>query len=215
VTAPLAIDAGTRSRAALPPCALVLLDSGGANLGSVQAALARLGIEAPVTADPVLIATATHVILPGVGAAQPAMERLRANGLDRLIPTLAQPVLGICLGMQLLFERSEEGGTKCLGILPGVVHRFDPAACGRVPHQGWNRLLPRCASPLLAKLGSEPYAYFVHSYAAPVNDATLATCEYGGPFAAVVGRGNFYGAQFHPERSATVGAQLLRNFLTL
>lgn len=194
---------------------VVLVDSGGANLGSVQAALARLGIAAPVSAAADEICAASHVILPGVGAAAPAMARLREAGLERVIGSLAQPVLGICLGMQLMFERSEEGDTECLGILPGTLRRFDPARSGRVPHMGWNRLEPRAPSPLLDGLDAEPYAYFVHSYAAPVGADTVASCDYGGAFAAVVSRGNFHGAQFHPERSARVGARLLENFLSL
>lgn len=194
---------------------VVLVDSGGANLGSVRAAFARLGVSAPVSGDAATIRAASHVVLPGVGAAAPAMARLRALGLDAVLPTLTQPVLGICLGMQLLFERSEEGDTACLGVLPGVLRRFDPARCGRVPHMGWNGLERRCASPLLDALDATPYAYFVHSYAAPLSEHTVASCDYGGPFAAIVSRGNFHGAQFHPERSAATGARLLQNFLAL
>jgi glutamine amidotransferase len=119
---------------------VVLLDSGGANLGSVQAAFARLGVEAPVTTDPATIAQATHVVLPGVGAAAACMARLRENGLDQLIPRLTQPLLGICVGMQLLFERSEESDTKCLGLLAGGVRRLRPSPGIRIPHMGWNRL---------------------------------------------------------------------------
>ena len=198
------------------PIECVLVDSGGANLGSVQAALARLGVQPRMSNDPLEIRAATHVILPGVGAAAPGMARLRERGLDAVIPALTQPVLGICLGMQLLFDRSEESDTQCLGIVPGVVRQFDRARCGRVPHMGWNRLDPRVAdSPLLRGLGDDAYAYFVHSYAAEPNEATIASCDYGGPFAAVVSRGNFHGAQFHPERSARTGAQLLKNFLEL
>ena len=143
------------------------------------------------------------------------MARLRAAGLDRLIPTLTQPVLGVCLGMQLLFQSSAEGDTACLGILAGRLERFDAARCGRVPHMGWNRIDGVRDSPLLAGLGADAFAYFVHSYAAPVTAATVATCDYGGAFAAVVSERNFHGAQFHPERSAAVGARLLANFLEL
>lgn len=198
------------------PIECVLVDSGGANLGSVQAALARLGVSAPLSRDADEIRAASHVILPGVGAAAPGMARLRERELDKIIPSLTQPVLGICLGMQLLFDRSEESDTTCLRIVPGVVRRFDAARCGRVPHMGWNKLEMRAGdSPLLRGLGPDAFAYFVHSYAAEVNDATVASCDYGGPFAAVVSRGNFHGAQFHPERSAKVGARLLKNFLEL
>jgi glutamine amidotransferase len=194
---------------------VVVIDSGVANLGSVLAALSRLGTEATLTVDPAVVESASHVILPGVGAAAPAMARLRERGVDRLLPRLTVPVLGICLGMQLMFEHTEEGDTECLGVIPGRLVRFDPARCGRVPHMGWNRLDPMRESPLLAGLGAEAFAYFVHSYAAPVAAHTVASCDYGGPFAAVVAHRNFYGAQFHPERSAAVGATLLRNFLAL
>lgn len=192
-----------------------MLDSGGTNLGSVQYAFERLGVRAELSRDPERIRRASHVVLPGVGAAAPGMLRLRESGLDRLIPTLTQPVLGVCLGMQLLFEASAEGGTACLGILKGRLTRFDEARCGRVPHMGWNRIDAIRDSPLLAGLGRDAFAYFVHSYAAPVTSATVATCDYGGAFAAIVSERNFHGAQCHPERSAAVGARLLSNFLEL
>jgi len=194
---------------------VVMLDSGGTNLGSVQYAFERLGVRAELSRDPERIRRASHVVLPGVGAAAPGMLRLRESGLDRLIPTLTQPVLGVCLGMQLLFEASAEGGTACLGILKGRLTRFDEARCGRVPHMGWNRIDAIADSPLLAGLGRDAFAYFVHSYAAPVTSATVATCDYGGAFAAIVSERNFHGAQCHPERSAAVGARLLSNFLEL
>lgn len=194
---------------------VVMLDSGGCNLASVQFAFERLGVVAALTRDVEHIRRATHVVLPGVGAARPGMQRLRDAGLDRVIPTLTQPVLGVCLGMQLLFDSSEESDTTCLGIIPGRLQRFDQARCQRVPHMGWNNLLVRRASRLLEGLDAAAYAYFVHSYAAPVSAATVATCDYGGEFSAVVSHANFHGAQFHPERSAEVGARLLRNFLEL
>lgn len=192
---------------------VVVVDSGVANLGSVLAALARLGVEARLSTDPAVLRAAQRVILPGVGAAAPAMARLRERGLDRVIPTLSCPVLGICLGMQMLFEHTDEGGIDCLGVIPGRLSHFDPVRCGRVPHMGWNRLDVVRDSPLLAELGPEPHAYFVHSYRAEVGAHTLASCDYGGPFAAVVQHRNFAGAQFHPERSAAVGAALIRNFI--
>jgi glutamine amidotransferase len=191
---------------------LVLLDSGGANLGSVQAAFARLGVAAPVSSDPATIASATHLVLPGVGAAGAAMARLRANGLDQLIPRTSQPLLGICIGMQLLYEGSEEGDTPCLGLLPGQVRKLAAAPGVRVPHMGWNQLRVRKPDALAAGLEGEN-VYFVHSYAAPVNEDTLATCTHGEPFAALVSRGRVSGAQFHPERSSRAGARLLANFL--
>ena len=196
---------------------VVLLDSGGANLGSVKAAFARLGVEAPVTADPGTIRAATHVVLPGVGDASVCMARLRENGLDALIPNLAQPLIGICVGMQLLFERSREGDTACLGLLQGAVERL-PASPGiRIPHMGWNRLdaTTAGAAHLLLDGLAGAYVYFVHSYAALPSADTLATTTHCAPFSAVVARGRVMGAQFHPERSSEAGARLLRNFLSL
>lgn len=195
-------------------CRLVLLDSGGANLGSVQAAFERLGVSAPVSSDWNTIRSATHVVLPGVGAAAAAMARLRANGLDKLIPKLTQPLIGICIGMQLLFERSEENDTDCLGLLPGSVRRLSPSAGVRVPHMGWNRLQAVGSHPLVAALDQQ-WVYFVHSYAASNSSRTLAACEHGESFAAVVASDRIMGAQFHPERSSAAGARLLQNFLAL
>ena len=193
---------------------LVLLDSGGANLGSVQAAFARLGVEAPVTADPATIGRATHVVLPGVGAAASAMARLRGNGLADRIGKLSQPLLGICIGMQLLFERSEEGDVDCLGLLPGTVSKLQAAPGLRVPHMGWNTLQVSVDHPLAAGLDGE-WAYFVHGYAAAPGADTLACTEHGQGFSALVARDAVMGAQFHPERSAAAGARLLRNFLAI
>lgn len=194
---------------------IVLLDSGGANLGSVQAAFARLGHEAPVTSDWARIQAATHVVLPGVGAAASAMARLRRNGLAILVSRLSQPLIGICIGMQLLYERSEEGGTDCLGLLPGTITKLPAGEGIRIPHMGWNRLdVQAGAHPLVAGLDRE-WVYFVHSYAAQPSSNTLATTTHGQPFAAIVADGRVMGAQFHPERSASAGARLLRNFLDI
>lgn len=193
---------------------LVLLDSGGANFASVQAAFERLGIVAQVSSDWNAIRAATHVVLPGVGEATAAMARLHYTGLDRLIPRLTQPLLGICIGMQLLFERSEEGDTECLGLLPGTVQRLAPSPGVRVPHMGWNRLQVTSMHPLVTGLDQQR-VYFVHSYAAQVSPATLASCTHGDSFAAVVASGQIMGAQFHPERSSVAGAHLLQNFLAL
>ena len=194
---------------------IVLLDSGGANLGSVQAAFARLGHEAPVTSDWARIQAATHVVLPGVGAAASAMARLRGNGLDQLVARLSQPLIGICIGMQLLYERSDEGDTECLGLLPGAVARLPPAEGVRIPHMGGNRLdVPAPGHPLVAGLDRE-WVYYVHSYAAQPSANTLATTTHGQAFAAIVADGRVMGAQFHPERSAGAGARLLRNFLDI
>ena len=193
---------------------VVLLDSGGANLCSVQAAFERLGVEAPLSADASEIRAATHVILPGVGAAGAAMARLRGNGLDRIVATLAQPLLGICVGMQVMHARSEEGDVDCLGLLPGTIERMKESDGKRVPHMGWNRLRGRVPHPLMAGL-DDAWMYFVHSYAATVTDDSLAECTHGGAFAAVVGAGNRFGVQFHPERSGAAGLRLLQNFLAL
>lgn len=193
----------------------VIIDSGGANLASLQYAFERLGARTHVTADAKTIATASRVVLPGVGAAADAMRRLRHSGVDTLLPTLTQPVLGICLGMQLLFSRSEEGSTACLGILPETVRRLRPAPGLPVPHMGWNQLARVREDPILEGIAVNDYFYFVHSYAAPVSDLTLATTDYGIPVSAIVRRGNFWGAQFHPERSAATGARVLANFLRL
>ncbi len=193
----------------------VIVASGGANIASLQFALERLEVRAEVSADPHRIRRASHVLLPGVGAAGEAMARLRSSGLDALIPSLTQPVLGICLGMQLLCAASEEGATTCLGVIPEPVSKL-PQAPGRpVPHMGWNTLEIEHYSPLLAGLSAGDYAYFVHSYALPPTQATIATCRYGIAFSACIAWRNFYGVQFHPERSAAVGARLLRNFLDL
>ena len=194
---------------------VVLVDGGGTNIGSVRYALQRLGLDAEMTANPERIFAASHVILPGVGAAGPGMKKLREAGLTQVLRGLRQPLLGVCLGMQLLYERSEEGDTECLGLLPGAVAHFPPGDGLRIPHMGWNLLRTERDDPLLADVGGEPYAYFVHSYAAPVTSATIASTEHGSRFSAVVRQGNICGMQFHPERSAAVGAQLLRNFLEL
>ncbi|MFC5741031.1 imidazole glycerol phosphate synthase subunit HisH [Dyella tabacisoli] len=195
--------------------AVVLVDAGGTNIGSVRYALQRLGVDAELTADAALIRAADKVILPGVGAAGPGMARLHELGLVELMRSLTQPVLGVCLGMQLLCRRSEEAEVDCLGLIPAHVQRFVEAPGMRVPHMGWNQLRVRKPHPLLSGLSEKDWAYFVHSYAVPVGDYTLVTADYGGEFSAVIAHDNFYGMQFHPERSAEVGAKLLKNFLVL
>jgi len=195
------------------PGKVAIIDGGGANIASLQFALARLGVAADLTADPAAIGAASHVILPGVGAARSAMERLRQAGLDALIPRLTQPVLGICLGLQLLFDRSEEEAADCLGILKGTVRHFAPAPGRPVPHMGWNQITGTRDSALLDGIPDGSHFYFVHSYAAELGTATVARTDYGWPFSAVVQAGNFLATQFHPERSGPLGARVLDNFL--
>lgn len=190
-----------------------LIDAGGANLGSVRYALERLDVAVRMVRESSELEGASRVILPGVGAAAEGMRRLHAQGLVQPLRDLQVPLIGICLGMQLLFERSEEGGVECLGLLPGVVRRLHPAVGVRVPHMGWNKLLALRESPLLDGVAAGSSAYFVHSYAAPVTSDTVAACDHGGLFTAVVQRGRLCGAQFHPERSAGPGARILRNFI--
>ncbi len=192
---------------------LVVVDSGGANLGSVMIALRRLGIEPPLVRDAAAVAAAGRVLLPGVGAAGPVMRRLRELDLVEALRGLRRPLLGICVGMQVLFERSEEGDIECLGLLPGTVRKLRSAHGVRVPHMGWNTLRQETASPLLEGIDDGSHAYFVHGYAAPVTRDCAASVAHGETFTAVAQRGNVAGAQFHPERSAAVGARLLANFL--
>ncbi|HEX6999990.1 MAG TPA: imidazole glycerol phosphate synthase subunit HisH [Gammaproteobacteria bacterium] len=194
---------------------VVILGGCGANLASLGFALERLGVSAPVTEDPERAARATHVILPGVGSAGAAMGRLRETGLAEVVPRLRQPVIGICLGMQLLFESSDEEDVGCLGCIPGRVARLPDRPDLPVPQMGWNALEVTAPSRLLEGIEPGGYAYFVHSYAVPVGPYTRAVADYGGPFSAVVEHGNFYGTQFHPERSSRLGARVLENFLKL
>lgn len=194
---------------------VAIIDSGGANLASLQFALERLGAQAVVTSDLEVITAAPRVLLPGVGSALAAMQRLTASGVAEHLPHLKQPVLGICLGMQLLFRESAEGPARCLGVLPQSVRKLTAAAGRPVPHMGWNRLQILRPDPLLEGVAAGEYVYFVHSYAAPPAPTTLATAEYGPAIAAVVRKDNFWGTQFHPERSTRVGARILANFLGL
>ncbi len=194
---------------------VAIIDAGGANIASLRFALARLGRDAELTTDADRIRAASHVILPGVGAARDAMHRLQSAGLNRLIGELEQPVLGICLGMQLLFEGSEEDDAECLGILPGIARRFDPAPGRPVPHMGWNRVFHNHCSSLFDEIPDGTQFYFVHSYALPVGNDTIAHCKYGYDFSAAVARDNFFATQFHPERSGRHGARLLENFLQM
>lgn len=192
---------------------VAVIDSGVANLGSVLAAFARADLPVRIARTPEELAGASHVVLPGVGSARPAIARLTERGFAAVVPQLTVPVLGICLGMQLLFRRSAEDAVDCLGVIDASVERL-PASPGlRIPHMGWNRLQPLVEDPLLAAFDAPAFAYFVHSFAAPVGPWTLAACTHGSAFSAIVRHRNFVGAQFHPERSAAVGARLLRNFV--
>ncbi len=182
------------------------------NIRSVVNALNRLGIRAEVSNDPAVLTKATHIILPGVGEARTAMEALDRSGVSQWLREARVPFLGICLGMQLLFERSMERDTSGLGIVSGTVRRFETGTL-KVPHMGWNTVAPVQPSLLLDGIAPEAFFYFVHSYYAPVTAETLARSDYGIAFASVVQRDNFYGVQFHPEKSGTAGLQLLRNFI--
>ena len=191
---------------------IAVVNSGGANISSVLHALHRLGAEPVFTDDAERIRSADHVILPGVGAAGHAMEVLREKQLLDVIRNLRQPVIGICLGMQLLFESSEEDNAELLGIIPARLERLPEREGLRVPHMGWNAIATWGEDHLTRELDGN-WFYFVHSYAAPIGPWTLATSSHGVPFSAMVRSDNFCGAQFHPERSAGAGADLLRAFL--
>ena len=185
------------------------------NIRSVDYALRRLGVTPVITADPEQIAKADKVIFPGVGEALTTMTYLREHGLDRVISALRQPTLGICLGMQLLCQRSEEGGADCLGIFPVEVKRFVPREhTDKVPHMGWNTLADT-RSALFEGLREDSFVYFVHSYYVPACDFTIATTDYIHPFSAALRKDNFYATQFHPEKSGSVGECILKNFLAL
>ncbi|MGB5445945.1 MAG: imidazole glycerol phosphate synthase subunit HisH [Psychromonas sp.] len=198
---------------------IVIIDTGCANLSSVKFAIERLGYVVTVSKDPQVLQQADKLFLPGVGTAKEAMANLIERNLVDLIKALTQPVLGICLGMQILAEASEEGfGDQpiiaTLGIIEGHIEKMDVAPL-RSPHMGWNQITPKLDEPLFKDIPAGSYFYFVHSYALPVNDNTIASCEYGTPFTAAVNKDNFYGVQFHPERSGKAGAQLIKNFLEL
>lgn len=185
------------------------------NLASVSNALERLNEDFIVTDKTEQLEEADAVIFPGVGHALPTMESLKKNGLDSFLQHTEKPVLGICLGMQLLFESSEEGGeTEGLGIIPGKLKKFD-ASQAKVPHMGWNTFTDVHETPLLKGITSSQFFYYVHSFYAPVNKYTLASCHYINDFSAVVGKDNILGVQFHPEKSSDAGSLLLQNFIGL
>lgn len=192
---------------------ITVIEIGCANTASVLFALERLGAKATLSSDPAEIAAATKVVLPGVGAAGFAMSRIRELGLYDVIRALKVPLLGVCLGQQLLFDGSEEGDVECLGLIPGQVTKMEASHDLVVPHMGWNQLKVTKDDPLTQGVADGEFAYFVHSFVCPVNDFTLATSTYGAPFAAMVRKDNVWGCQFHPERSSATGAQILENFL--
>ena len=193
---------------------VAILKYNAGNTTSVAEAVRRLGAEPEVTESPESISTADRVIIPGVGEAATAMQYLRQRNLDRVIALLDRPVLGICLGMQLLFQFSAEGNVRCLGIFPHSVSLLPPDTGVKIPHIGWNRVALR-PSPLFEGVGSDPFVYFAHSYAVRRCDNEIAHCDYAGGFAAAVANGNFFGVQFHPEKSGSIGSRIVENFLRL
>ena len=194
---------------------IAIIDSGGANIASVKFALERLGKKTILTKDVSEIKSADRVLLPGVGAAPVAMKSLKEDNLIECIRHLKQPVLGICLGMQLLFNRSDEGDTEMLGVIKGHCLKFHPTKKRSVPHMGWNCLRPIIAHPLLKGLPDIAHVYFVHSYFLPVSNTTIAISDFGKDFTAIAAKGNFMGCQFHPEKSGYIGSLILKNFLEL
>lgn len=191
---------------------IAIIDYGAGNIQSILFALKRLGVEGKLSADAEGIKTAQGVIFPGVGEASSAMTKLRATGLDQLIPTLQQPVLGICLGMQLMCRSTAEGNTKGLGIFDVEVKRFSSAL--KVPQMGWNTI-EKLKGPLFDQIPESSYMYLVHSYYAALASDTAAQTTYGIPYSSALQKENFYGVQFHPEKSSQLGQQLLQNFLQL
>jgi len=188
------------------------------NIMSVDYALQRLGINPRITDDHMIIRSADRVIFPGVGEASTTMQYLKDRKLDLLLPELKQPVLGICLGLQLMCRHSEEGNTKCIGIFEEEVRKFDPPAHGeerwKIPHMGWNTIYD-LKTPLLGGDLKNRFVYFIHSYYADAGPDTVALCDYTVPFSAALQRDNFFATQFHPEKSGEPGYQILKNFLEL
>lgn len=193
---------------------VVVIDYGAGNIQSVFFALRRLDVQPILSANHEIISTADKVIFPGVGEASSAMKRLKKDGLDLLIPQLKQPLLGICLGMQLLCESSEENNTPALGVFPLKVKRFTNIHL-KVPQMGWNDIKIKSTNPILSDLTESEFVYFVHSYYAEIGSHTIATCNYGIEFSAALAKNNFYAVQFHPEKSALAGEKILNSFLRL
>lgn len=194
---------------------VVILDTGCANLTSVTAAVQRLGYTPVVSREKNVVLNADKLLLPGVGTATAAMQQLMERDLIELIKRCTQPVLGICLGMQILGTVSRErGDIPTLDIIPGEVRALETAGLP-LPHMGWNQITTHAGHPLFRHIDPDSYFYFVHSYAMPVSEYTIAQCQYGETFSAAIQRDNFYGVQFHPERSGAAGAQLIKNFLEM
>ena len=192
---------------------IVIIQYNAGNIQSVDFALQRLGVNAEITADPEKIRKADKVIFPGVGEASGTMKYLKKNGLDKIIKSLKQPVLGICLGMQLMCSYSEEGPTTCMDILPAAVKKFTVRQGFKIPHMGWNKI--NALNHGIFSVLDQEYVYFVHSYYVPQNKHTTLTSNYDGIFSAAMQYKNFYGVQFHPEKSGDIGAQFLKKFITL
>ncbi len=199
---------------------VVIIDTGCANVSSVRFAIERLGYTVTISREPEVVLAADKLFLPGVGTASEAMKNLEERGLIELVKQVTQPLLGICLGMQLLAKLSFEKGQKsdqsvdCLGLCDAEVRLMDSGDLP-LPHMGWNTLTPVAEHPLFRGIGEQDYVYFVHSFAMPVGDYTIARCDYGNAFSAAIQHNNFYGVQFHPERSSKVGSRLIQNFLEL
>ncbi|NJY63775.1 imidazole glycerol phosphate synthase subunit HisH [Salinimicrobium sp. CDJ15-81-2] len=191
---------------------IVIIDYGAGNIQSIKFALERLGYTGILSSDAEEIKSADKVIFPGVGEASSAMKKLKSTGLEKLIPQLKQPVLGICLGMQLMCNRSEEGNTEGLGIFDVDVIHFEKTL--KVPHIGWNRIKD-LQTPLFEGIGENEFVYLVHSFYAPVCLETIAKCDYGVNYSSALKKDNFYGVQFHPEKSSKAGEKILLNFLKL
>lgn len=193
---------------------VVIIKYNAGNVMSVKYALERLSVSCEISEDPEVIAKASHVIFPGVGEASTAMESLRSNGLDKLIPTLKQPFMGTCLGMQLLCKFSEEGNADCLGVFDLNVKKFPSTRGFKIPQTGWNAIKDY-KSPLLASLKEESYVYFNHGYYVPLGEYTVATTDYIFPYSSIIQKDNFFACQFHSEISGDVGESIFKNFLTL
>ena len=192
---------------------IVIVDSGGANLISIISAIGRLGQQVIVSSDIADLEQASHIVLPGVGEAKTVMNRLNTLGLVNVLKETTKPVLGICVGMQVLFEFSEEGATPCLGLLNGTVKKLPFIANFCLPHMGWNTIKICASSVLMQDIPQDAYVYYVHNFAVSVSDNTIAETDYSSSFSAVVQHRNFMGVQFHPERSGAIGSQILKNFL--